>query len=362
MDYILVTGGLGFIGSHIVIQLVENGKNVIIIDNLSNSNLNVFFTLLEMTDKIRKQNKTALLCFKNDICDVEPLDKIFQLHQISGIIHLAAHKAVNESIQLPLQYYENNIGSTITLLKLCNKYKVSHFIFSSSATVYGNSPSPLSESSTVGINIGSPYGRTKFFIEQILYDFYQSNPETKVVILRYFNPVGAHVSGKIGENPNGIPNNLMPFLLRVAIKNNLDSSYDDTYSNVKIFGNTYNTVDGTASRDYIHVVDLADAHVKCFDYLQTNPNVSFDIFNIGTGKATTVLQLIETFMSVNKVDIPYVFCDKRKGDVETLYCHTDKSKTILGWEPKYDLDTICKDAYRFIVHSAIQSLDNSRLS
>ena len=229
MDYILVTGGLGFIGSHIVVELIENGNNVIIIDNLSNSNLNVFFTLLEMTDKTRKQNKNTLLCFKNDICDIESLDKIFKLHHISGIIHLAAHKAVNESIQLPLQYYENNIGSTITLLKLCNKYKVSHFIFSSSATVYGNSTSPLSESSTVGINIGSPYGRTKFFIEQILYDFYQSNPETKVVILRYFNPVGAHVSGKIGENPNGIPNNLMPFLLRVAIKNNLDSSYDDTY-------------------------------------------------------------------------------------------------------------------------------------
>ena len=345
---IIITGGLGFIGSHTVIQLIENGYHVIILDNLSNSKFEIYNTLLKMTLLTREKNNLSLLFVKMDICDTNSLEKVFQLYSILGIIHLAAYKAVNESIQFPLNYYENNIKGTLHLLNYCNKYKVSYFIFSSSATVYGDSSSPLSEESTVGINITSPYGRTKYFTEQILYDFYLSKTETKVVILRYFNPVGAHASGIIGENPNGIPNNLMPFLLKVAIKNNLDFSYDDTYSNLKIFGNTYDTIDGTAARDYIHVDDLACAHVKCFDYLSENQNVFFDIFNIGTGKPTTVLEIVHTFINVNQVKIPYIFCDKREGDLNTLYCHTNKSNKLLGWKPKYDLETICKDAYRFI--------------
>jgi len=337
-NYILVTGGLGFIGSHVVVQLIENGFNVIIVDNLSNSNKNVFDTLLEIT-------RQELLLIEIDVRD-KSLENVFQKYSILGIIHLAAYKAVNESIHHPLNYYDNNVGGAISLLSLCEKYNVCYFIFSSSATVYGDSPAPLFETSTAGINIGSPYGRTKYFTEQILQDLYPTI-KTRIVILRYFNPVGAHVSGKIGENPNGIPNNLMPFLLKVAVKNNLNPLLEDVYSELKIFGKDYRTIDGTAARDYIHVEDLACAHIKCLDYLKSS-SVSFDIFNIGTGEGTTVLQLVNTFVEVNRVRIPYVFCDKRAGDMDIVFCDTTKSKNVLKWEPKHTLETICRDAYRFV--------------
>lgn len=335
-NYILVTGGLGFIGSHVVVQLIDNGFDVIIVDNLSNSNKNVFDTLLEITQR-------KLLLFEIDVRD-KSLENVFKKYSILGIIHLAAYKAVNESIHHPLDYYDNNVGGAISLLSLCEKYNVCYFIFSSSATVYGDSPAPLFETSPAGINIGSPYGRTKYFTEQILQDLYPTI-KTRIAILRYFNPVGAHVSGKIGENPNGIPNNLMPFLLKVAVKNNLNPLLEDVYSELKIFGNDYPTIDGTAARDYIHVEDLASAHIKCFDYLKSVP---FDIFNIGTGQGTTVLQLVNTFAEVNQVTIPYVFCDKRAGDMDIVFCDTTKSKNVLKWEPKHTLETICRDAYRFV--------------
>lgn len=348
-NYILVTGGLGFIGSHTVVKLIDDGYSVIIVDNLSNSKLDVLTKIREITN-ISADGR--LIFIELNVCDKIQLEEhVFQKYSILGIVHFAAYKAVNESISRPLMYYENNVYSTISILSLCNQYKVKYFIFSSSATVYGSSMSPLSETSTVGMNIGSPYGKTKYFIEQILNDFYHSNPSTQIVILRYFNPVGAHPSGKIGENPNGIPNNLMPFLLKVAVKNNLDHLCEDVYSKLNIFGNTYNTIDGTAARDYIHVDDLADAHVKSFYYLQHNPTVHFDVFNVGTGTGTTVLQLVQTFMSVNKVNIPYTFCPIRTGDMDIVFCDTTKSKNVLGWEPKQTLETICKDSYNFILQS-----------
>lgn len=341
MSYILVTGGLGFIGSHTVVELIENNYNVIVVDSLCNSKI-------EVLDKIKKITNHTPIFFNIDITCMENVENIFKYYNIESIIHFAAHKAVGESIEKPLMYYHNNIVSTLNLLFLCEKYKTKHFIFSSSATVYGETKSPIVETTAVGRNLSSPYGKTKYFIEEILEDFHKSNPYIKIIILRYFNPVGAHSSGLIGENPNGIPNNLMPYILKVAIKNNINPTIDDVYSKVKVFGNTYNTTDGTGERDFIHVVDLANAHSKSLEYVKTT-DINFDIFNVGTGKSTSVLKLIHTFSETNNVTVPYEFYPKRSGDMASVFCDTSKLNNVLKWNAKHNLVDMCKDSYKYVL-------------
>ena len=342
MSYVLVTGGLGFIGSHTVVDLLEKNYDVIIVDNLTNSRVDVLDKIVEITGK-------KPLFFNIDITRMDKMEQVFASYHIESIIHFAAHKAVGESIINPLMYYQNNIVSTLNLLLLCEKYSVDHFIFSSSATVYGNGESPLTETAPVGLHLTSPYGKTKYFIEEILADFHKSNASTKIVILRYFNPVGAHSSGLIGENPNGIPNNLMPYILKVAMKNNIDPSMDDVYSKLKVFGNTYETRDGTGERDFIHVLDLAEAHSKSLEYIKSSGDIGFDIFNVGTGKSTSVLELVRTFCETNKVVVPYKILNRRDGDIASVYCDTAKLENVLRWKAKYDIVDMCKDAYRFVL-------------
>lgn len=354
--YILVTGGLGFIGSHTVIQLLEQNYHVLIVDNLSNSEL----TVLENIHQIVGDNKqNALKFFQTDIGNQESMERLFQIFSIKSVIHFAAYKAVAESIQNPLMYYQNNVGNTVVLLSLCMKYGVKSFLFSSSATVYGKSRSPLTENSEVGMGITNPYGTTKYFIEKILQDLAHAQSHAvsaaapmKIVILRYFNPVGAHVSGLIGENPKGIPNNLMPFVLKVTRQNNPTPADDQTSSNpayekLSVFGNDYPTRDGTAIRDYIHVTDLANAHLKGLEYSGREDSPMLDVFNIGTGKGTTVMELIQTFMRVNGVKLPYEIREKRPGDLDIVFCDTEKSGKILGWVAEKSLEEMCVDSYGF---------------
>ena len=356
-SYILVTGGLGFIGSHTVIQLLENNYHVLIVDNLSNSDQ----TVLEKIHQIVGEKRKALMFFQTDIGKEESMEAIFKNFPIESVIHFAAYKAVAESIQNPLMYYQNNVGNTVVLLSLCMKYGVKSFLFSSSATVYGKSVSPLTEDSEVGVGITNPYGTTKYFIEKILQDLSHaqsctvSSPSTsapmKIVILRYFNPVGAHVSGLIGENPKGIPNNLMPFVLKVACQNNSthghETAYDPAYEKLSVFGDDYPTRDGTAIRDYIHVTDLANAHLKGLEYSRHEDSPILDIFNIGTGKGSTVMELIQTFMRVNGVKLPYEIRDKRPGDLDIVFCDTEKSEKVLGWVAEKSLEEMCIDSYGF---------------
>ena len=342
---VLVTGGLGFIGSHTCIELINSGYKVIIIDNLVNSKLGVF----QKINKITKTDETKM--FVIDLLDFNKTEKIFQFasqnkYNIECVIHFAGLKAVSESIHKPLEYYENNIVSTLNLLKLCKKYKVNKFIFSSSATIYGTSKSPLYENSKVGNGITNPYGRTKYFIESILEDYSTAEPNMKIISLRYFNPVGSHESGLIGENPSGIPNNLMPFILKVAIKNNLDNSLDECYKELKIFGGDYDTNDGTAIRDFIHVVDLANAHVKSIERFN-NSEKNYEVYNIGTGIPITVLQIVKKFIEVNNIVFPYKITDRRHGDLDVVYCNSNETEKKLKWKSMKSLNDICKDSYNF---------------
>lgn len=346
MEYTLVTGGLGFIGSHTVLQLLENNYNIIIIDNLSNSNIKVFENIKKIC-----HNNDNLLLFEIDLINLECIENIFVKYNIKNIIHFASFKSVNESIKNPLKYYKNNIISTLNLLELCSKFEVKNFIFSSSATVYGNQQSPLSEISIVGNGITNPYGKTKYMIEQILEDYNKSNKLTKIIILRYFNPVGAHSSGLIGESPNGVPNNLMPYIVNVALKNNFNNNLNDIYSTLKIYGNQYNTTDGTCIRDFIHVEDLANAHIKSIEYLDNNIDVNFDIFNIGTGKGTTVLEMVNTFIKINNVILPYEIKENRIGDIGIVYCDTTKSNHILKWKTNKTLEDMCRDSYNYMLYN-----------
>ena len=335
MKFILCTGGLGFIGSHTVVELVNYGYNVLILDDLSNSEVSVL-------EKIKLLCDISKIKFiKGNILNNQNLDLVFQ-NKISCVIHFAAFKSVNESIKYPLKYYENNITGTINLLNKCQEYNVKKFIFSSSATVYGSSKSPLNENSQIGIGITNPYGNSKYIVEQILKDL----KDFKIINLRYFNPVGAHKSGLIGENPSDIPNNLMPFVLRVAIKNNLDPNYDDVYKQLNIFGNDYNSNDGTAVRDFIHVVDLAKAHV-CAVNKVLNMESNYEIYNIGTGNGTSVLEIVNTFKKVNNIKLPYEFKPKREGDNDIVYCETTKANNELNWKAELNIEDICKDTYNF---------------
>ena len=334
MSQILITGGLGYIGSHVAVTLLNEGYTIIIIDNLNNSKKSVLDKIINIT------NNSNITFYERDLCN--NIDDIFINHTIHGVIHMAGLKAVKESIESPLLYYRTNILSTINLVETMIKNKCYILIFSSSATVYGQSKAPLKESSETGKGISNPYGKTKYMIEEILKDICIAHEQFKIIALRYFNPIGAHPSGLIGEDPNGIPNNLMPYILKVAYKNNISSSIEG-YEHLSIFGADYNSRDGTAIRDYIHVMDLAKAH-----YLSINKISDFtgyNYFNIGNGIGYTVLDVVNTFKKINKVKLPYILKDRRTGDLERVYCDTTKSEELLGFSPDYNLEDMCKHSW-----------------
>lgn len=323
---ILVTGGAGYIGSHTCIALLEAGHTVIVADNLCNSKA-------ETLEKVKKITNRAISFYKLDVTEGAALETIFANHLIDGIIHFAGLKAVGESVEKPLAYYYNNIVSTMVLAKACQKYGVKRFVFSSSATVYGENEVPFVETMEL-LPTTNPYGETKAMSERILTDVAKSNPEFSVSLLRYFNPVGAHESGLIGEAPNGIPNNLMPYITKVA-KEKLEK--------LRVFGNGYPTVDGTGVRDYIHVMDLAEGHVTALDKLTSGVH----IYNLGTGQGTSVLQLVKAFEDVNGIELPYEIVERRPGDIAECYADASKAKRELDWTAKRDLVDMCRDAWRF---------------
>jgi UDP-glucose 4-epimerase len=335
--YTLLTGGLGFIGSHTAFELSQQGKPIILVDNLSNSNLDVFF-------KIQRLATCDVIFYQTDILDTDKIQDIFTKHDIDSVIHFAAYKAVNESLQKPLEYYHNNITGLITILNLCLKNNVNHFVFSSSATVYGNAIAPLIETSPVGTGITSPYGQSKYMAETILQDVCNAHPLFQCTCLRYFNPVGAHPSGLLGENPNGIPTNLMPYIIRVAAKHNNLVDLGEAYRELSIFGGDYQTHDGTCIRDFIHVCDLAKAHVCSLRETQGG----YQVYNVGTGVGTSVLELVETFQQVNQVKVPFTIKERREGDRDIVYCDASKIESALGWTPEKSLKDICKDAWNFV--------------
>ena len=324
---VLVTGGIGYIGSHTVVELIKNGHDVIIIDNLSNSKEEVHGKLEEITGK-------NIPFYIGDVCDKDLLKKIFSEEKIDSVIHFAGYKAVGESVIKPLKYYRNNIDSTLSLLEVMDEFKVYNLVFSSSATVYGKPKTlPIDEESALSTT--NPYGTTKLFIEYILNDMYISNPKWNITILRYFNPIGSSKTGLIGENPNDIPNNLMPYIVKVA---------SGELECLNIFGDDYDTVDGTGVRDYIHVVDLANGHVLSLN----NKESGVHIYNLGTGQGTSVLELVKTFEKVNNVKVNYKIVNRRPGDIDACYASISKAEKELGFKPRYDINDMCLDAYNFI--------------
>ena len=331
---ILVTGGAGYIGSHTCVQLLESGHDVVVIDNLSNSSEKSLERVEELTGK-------RLSFYKGDIRDEQLLDQIFAQNKIDAVIHFAGLKAVGESMEMPLEYYMNNMHGTMTLLDSMRKNGCKSIVFSSSATVYGTpKTNPITEEFAVG-DCTNPYGKTKYMIEEILEDVHKSDKEWNIVIFRYFNPTGAHPSGKIGEDPAGIPNNLMPYITQVAL---------GKLEKLHVFGNDYETVDGTGVRDFIHVVDLAEAHVKALDLFdRKNDNVNLDarVYNLGTGKGTSVLELIDAFKEATKADVPFVIEGRRPGDVAECYCDASKAYEELGWKAKYDVYDMCRDSWNW---------------
>ncbi len=327
---ILVTGGTGYIGSHTCVELLESGYEVVIVDNLCNSKEEVVDFIKEITHK-------DVTFYKGDVCDKKLMQKIFKENKIDAVIHFAGLKAVGESVEMPLYYYRNNIGSTITLCEVMNEYNCKKIVFSSSATVYG-SPHKLPIKEDFPLEATNPYGRTKLYNEGILNDLYVADNNWSVALLRYFNPIGAHPSGLIGENPNDIPNNLMPYIVKVATKE---------LEILNIFGNDYNTKDGTGVRDYIHVVDLAKAHVKAIDEVLKTKGV--DIYNLGTGHGYSVLEIVETFKKVNKVDVPYQIVARRAGDIDACYADATYAKEKLHWEATKEIEEMCQDSYNFAI-------------
>ena len=329
MKNILVTGVTGFIGSHTSVELLENGYEVIGIDNLCNSEIDVLDNITKITGK-------SIKFYQGDLLDSEILKKIFDENKIDCVIHFAAFKAVGESVLKPIEYYHNNLGGTLELLNVMKQYGCKKFIFSSSATVYGkDNPIPYLEHFEKSAT--NPYGYSKVMIEQILCDVCKADKEFGCVMLRYFNPIGAHKSGLIGENPKGIPNNLMPYICDVAIGKR---------EYLSVFGNDYNTIDGTGVRDYVHVVDLAKGHVEAMKYvLDNNGEVAI---NLGTGTGTSVLQLVDTFEKVSGKKINVKICDRRDGDIDEFYADTKKAKEILNWTSKYGIEDMCRDSWNFI--------------
>ena len=325
---ILVTGGLGYIGSHTVVELLNSGHEVVIVDNLSNSKK-------EVIEKLQKITKKEIKFYQNDVCDKEAVRRIFKENKFDAVIHFAGFKAVGESVAVPLKYYRNNLDSTLTLLEVMEEFKVYRLVFSSSATVYGK-PEKLPIKEDFPTSTTNPYGTTKLFIERILEDLYIANNQWSISILRYFNPIGASKSGLIGENPNDIPNNLMPYIMKVAVHE---------LPILNIYGNDYQTVDGTGVRDYIHVVDLASGHVLALEKQKKGLN----IYNLGTGRGTSVLELVNTFEKVNHVSINKKIVDRRPGDIDACYADTEKAFRELGFKAQYGIEDMCKDAYNFII-------------
>lgn len=334
---ILVTGGCGYIGSHTVVELLDDNRDVVIVDNFSNSSPNVLDSIKEITDKDFK-------FYKIDITSEDDLEVVFKENKIDSVIHFAALKAVGESVEKPLEYYYNNLNSTLVLLKLMKKYNVKNFVFSSSATVYG-SPKTLPINEDFPLSTTNPYGASKLIIENILKDICKADSSFNVAILRYFNPVGAHKSRLIGENPNGIPNNLMPYITKVSI---------GELPFLNVYGNDYDTHDGTGVRDYIHVLDLANGHLKALDKIHTSPGLV--IYNLGTGNGYSVLDLVNTYSKVNNVDIPYKIVERRAGDIAKCFADPTKANKELNWSCKYNLEDMCKDSYTFQLNSISNAL------
>ena len=326
---ILVTGGTGYIGSHTVVELLNRGHEVLIVDNLINSKIEVLNHIKTLTHKTPIFYKVDCTCKKE-------LRKVFLENDFEAVIHFAGLKAVGESVEKPIEYYFNNLVSTLNVLQLMHDFKVRNIVFSSSATVYGTPKEvPLKESFPRG-ETTNPYGTSKAMIEQIIEDFIIANPTFKAVILRYFNPIGAHPSGLIGEEPDGIPNNLMPYISRVAT---------GEYPVLNVFGNDYDTPDGTGIRDYIHVVDLAIGHILSLENIDKLDNYS--IFNLGTGKGTSVLELVNAYEEANSVTVPFVIKERRAGDVAVNYADVSKAESILGFKAKFSIKDACRDSYNF---------------
>lgn len=328
---ILLTGGLGYIGSHTAVELLGNGHDVVIVDNLSNSKIEV----LEKIEKIAGKRPSF---YEIDVCDYEKLSNVFEENSdIFGVIHFAGYKAVGESVSKPLMYYENNLISTFNLLRVMQKFGCKNIVFSSSATVYSpNNTMPLTENSA--LEASNPYGRTKLFNEHILKDFQKANPDFSVVLLRYFNPIGAHESGLLGEDPNGIPNNLMPYICKVAV-GELD--------HLNIFGNDYETKDGTGVRDYIHVVDLARAHVLAIEKIIKEGNIGVKTYNLGTGTGYSVLDIVNAFNRVNGDLVKYEITARRPGDIGECFASPNLAESELGFKAEKTLDEMCKSSYEF---------------
>ena len=328
---ILVTGGAGYIGSHTVVELLEAGEDIVIVDNFVNSKP-------EALDKIKKITGKDFKFYEVDILDEENLEKVFKENNIESVIHFAGLKAVGESVVKPIEYYHNNITGTLVLLKLMKKYNCKRIVFSSSATVYGDPEIvPIKEECKTG-GTTNPYGTTKLFIERILQDVYVADNEFSIALLRYFNPIGAHESGLIGEDPNDIPNNLMPYITGVAsVKLEI----------LSVFGNDYPTKDGTGVRDYIHVVDLAKGHLKALAKIREEAGVK--IYNLGTGHGYSVLDLVNTFQKVNNVEVKYKIVGRRAGDIATCYADPSKAEKELGWVAEKGIEDMCKDSWNFIV-------------
>lgn len=329
---ILVTGGAGFIGSHTCLELLNAGHDVIVVDNLSNSSEESLKRVKELTGK-------SILFYQVDLLDYSALDEIFDANKVDAVIHFAGLKAVGESVRIPLRYYHNNLTGTFNLLDCMQKHEVFNLVFSSSATVYGT-PEKLPITEDFPLSTTNPYGTTKLMIEQILQDLYVSDSRFSIVILRYFNPIGAHESGRIGEDPSGIPNNLLPYIAQVAT---------GKLKQVSVYGNDYPTIDGTGVRDYIHVVDLSLGHLKAIEKKAGAPGVY--IYNLGTGRGYSVLEMIHAFEKACGKELPYQISDRRPGDVAACYSNPEKAKSELGWEAKFDIEKMCQDAWNWQSHN-----------
>lgn len=328
MKTILVTGGAGYIGSHTLIELINNNFEVVVIDNLANSSR-------ESLRRVEQITGHEIPFIEADVRDQSALDDIFTTYDIDSVIHFAGLKAVGESVAKPLEYYDNNLVSTLALLEAMRKHNVKQLVFSSSATVYGNpSELPLRETSTVGVGLTNPYGKTKYMIEQIIQDYCAADPTFKATILRYFNPIGAHQSGQIGEDPNGIPNNLLPYVAQVAV---------GKLQSVGVFGDDYDTPDGTGVRDYIHVVDLARGHVAALQHMKAGAS----IYNLGTGSGTSVLEIIKAFSKACGRDLPYEIKPRRAGDIAACYADCSKAERELGWRAELSIEQACADSWRW---------------
>lgn len=329
MAKILITGGAGYIGSHTALELLNEGYEVVVYDNLCNSSQESLRRIEELTGKTVK-------FYEGDVLDGAALEAMFRAENVDAVIHCAALKAVGESVQKPLEYYQNNITGTLTLMDVMNRVGVKNIVFSSSATVYGSPEEmPITESCPKG-QCTNPYGWTKSMMEQIMSDVQKANPDWNVILLRYFNPVGAHKSGRIGEDPKGIPNNLMPYISQVAV---------GKLEKLGVFGNDYNTPDGTGVRDYIHVVDLAIGHVKAINYIFTNPGL--DVINLGTGVGYSVLDMVKAFSKACGKEIPYEIKPRRAGDIDMCYADPSKALKVLGWKAERGLDEMCEDTWRW---------------